>query len=152
MWRTISRSSALVLVAILAAKVLAAPVTGPAIAENRAELEAEGTWTEPAAEPRNAAPKPTALALAMRAILDAESQSLATLQARFAAAADEKTALEAQREIQRVKSETEIALLRVQAAHARAAGKAQAAADIDAAIEAALQQAPRAASSPRAGH
>ncbi len=58
----------------------------------------------------------------MRALLEDERASLLSLNQRLAAARGHAAALEVQREIARVKLSTEVALIRAQAKHARAAG------------------------------
>jgi hypothetical protein len=67
--------------------------------------------------------------------LEAERTALSELQARFDVAANEREALAIQREIEQLKTATEIALLRIQAKHARLKGRETVARRIDAAIE-----------------
>jgi hypothetical protein len=70
----------------------------------------------------------------MQAVLAAERERVAELRLRGDKAATPDEAVAIQREIERVKFDTEISLLRVQAKHARAAGRTQVAARIEAAI------------------
>jgi hypothetical protein len=70
----------------------------------------------------------------MQGTLDSERSQLAALHERFLRAATPAAALEVQREIERLKADTEIALLRIQATWARRAGKIEAATRIEAAI------------------
>jgi membrane-bound lytic murein transglycosylase B len=72
----------------------------------------------------------------IRAVLDGERATLKTLHERFRAAKDPDAAIAIQREIARVKLDTEVAVLRVQAKHARAAGRA----DVATSLETAIQQ------------
>jgi hypothetical protein len=92
---------------------------------------------DPAAAPDAAltvAQTPTALALELSAVLQDEAARLRELEASFGAAADASSALAVEREIAAVKSVTEIRLMRVQARHAREAGRLEAAVRIEAAI------------------
>jgi len=70
----------------------------------------------------------------MRGTLDAERSQLAVLHERFLRAATPAAALAIQREIERLKADTEVALLRIQATWARRAGKIEVATRIEAAI------------------
>ncbi|MBI5168586.1 MAG: hypothetical protein HZA61_03770 [Candidatus Eisenbacteria bacterium] len=79
-------------------------------------------------------------------VLDREDAQVAALQAELARTADPMAALAVQRRIEKVKQDSEVELLRVQATHARAAGKSALAAQLDAAI--AELTAPRAAHEP----
>ncbi len=79
-------------------------------------------------------------------VLDREDAQVAALQAELARIADPMAALAVQRRIEKVKQDSEVELLRVQATHARAAGKSALAAQLDAAI--AEMTAPRAVSEP----
>lgn len=70
----------------------------------------------------------------MQAVLALEAEKLAELRQRGRESATPDGALAVQREIERLKFETEIALLRVQARHARAAGRVEVATRIEVAI------------------
>lgn len=91
-----------------------------------------------------AAPSPTTKRVAklspmmteIRAVLDGERSALKSLNERFRAAKDPDATIALQREIARVKLDTEVAVLRVQAKHARAAGRA----DVALSLETAIQQ------------
>ncbi len=95
------------------------------------------------ARPRPAA---TPLLADLFDVLDRQEAAVATLQTELARTADPMAALAVQRRIEKVKQDAEVELLRVQATHARAAGKAALAAQLDAAI--AELTAPRAVSEP----
>jgi hypothetical protein len=71
----------------------------------------------------------------IRAALEAEQSKLLELRARMNATRDPASHLAIQREVEQVKRGTEIAILRIQAAHARRDGRAALADRIDAAIE-----------------
>ncbi|NOT33520.1 MAG: hypothetical protein HOP12_05035 [Candidatus Eisenbacteria bacterium] len=121
-----------------------------------AESQSPPRATAPATVERDAmaTPKPrprTARALEVQAVLDQERFTLEALGARREAAPDAATALALQREIERVKSGTEVALLGLQATWARRAGREEAARAIEAAIRTLLESsnaAKSAASSP----
>jgi hypothetical protein len=68
-------------------------------------------------------------------LLDRQRETLAELQTRFREAKDDRAALAVQREIDRVKRDAEVSLLRTQADWARRAGRIEAASRIEAAIE-----------------
>lgn len=70
----------------------------------------------------------------IQAVFVAEAGKLAELRQRAARATTPDEALALQREIERVKFDTEVSLLRVQAKHARQAGRTEVASRIDAAI------------------
>jgi hypothetical protein len=72
----------------------------------------------------------------MRLILKTESETLAPLYAEYAQATDPLLALEIQKQIQKVKIETELALLRAQAKHARLEGRLDDAERLEASLEA----------------
>lgn len=80
--------------------------------------------------------KSSPMMVEIRAVLDGERAALRPLNERFRAAKDPDAAIAIQREIARVKLDTEVAVLRVQAKHARAAGRA----DVAASLETAIQQ------------
>lgn len=123
------------------APVAAAPVL-PDLPENAAEIEAlkAGATPDAPVEPSSeaAAEEPTRELTprthALRAALDAEQAQLAELQARLETAPDADAALAVQRDIERVKQQTEIDLLTAQARFAREAGQEQQAVAIEAAI------------------
>jgi len=85
----------------------------------------------------------TPLMADIRVVMDRESEQLAGLEAERAKAPDAQAALEVQRRIEKLKQQTEIDLLRVQAVHARRAGKTALAQRIDAAIVELTQPRPR---------
>ena len=126
----------------------APPTVVPDLPENAAELrelEASGASGDvrvvaPAPAVPAASRSQSPLAADMARLLDAERASLTALKARFDAAANEASALEVEREIERVKADTEISLLRVQAEYARREGQEQAAREIESTIEAALHE------------
>ena len=68
-------------------------------------------------------------------VLDQQRETLAALRTRFRDAKDDRAALAIQREIDRVKRDTEISLLRIQADWAKRAGRTEAASQLEAAIE-----------------
>lgn len=90
-------------------------------------------------EPGEGSPRPrrhlSPMAAELAQTLEAERTALSELQARFDRAPNEREALAIQREIEQLKTATEIALLRVQAKHARLKGREAVARRIDAAIE-----------------
>ncbi len=71
---------------------------------------------------------------ALRAVMDAEAAQVAALRERAAKAASNDEAIALLRAIEKVKFDTEVSLLRVQAKHARAGGRTEVAARIEAAI------------------
>ena len=83
------------------------------------------------ARPRPAA---TPLLADLFDVLDRQDAAVAALQTELARIADPMAALALQRRIEKAKQDAEIDVLRVQARHARAAGKAALAAQLDAAI------------------
>ncbi len=83
---------------------------------------------------------------AIRALLDREAAQLAELDARLPGAADEGAVLALQREIEQVKQETELQVMRVQADFARREGRTAQADQIEAAL--AEMAAPRPAVAP----
>lgn len=74
------------------------------------------------------------LMIELRAVLDAEAVQVAALRERAAKAATPDEAIALQREIEKLKFDTEVSLLRVQAKHARAGGRTEVAARIEIAI------------------
>jgi hypothetical protein len=71
----------------------------------------------------------------MLQVLEQRDRALAEVQARLELASGERAALALQREAERIKSDAEVSLLRVQADHARRAGRLKTADELDAAIE-----------------
>ena len=137
-----------------AAELPANPEPAPgAVTEPATEAVVESA-TDSAAEalPAGAAPRsPVPLSPCMQAIqavLDHEAARLAELETGQKAAVEESALLELQREIERVKEETELQILRVQADFARREGRLEQAAEIEAAL--AEMTAPRSAA-PAAG-
>ena len=133
-----------------AAELPANPEPAPgAVTEPATEAVVESA-TDSAAEalPAGAAPRsPVPLSPCMQAIqavLDHEAARLAELETGQKAAVGESALLELQREIERVKEETELQILRVQADFARREGRLEQAAEIEAAL--AEMTAPRRAS------
>jgi len=131
----------------------AAPVASPAVAgadpaasipdlpENRAEIEAVRAGElklEPApdapAAPQAATPRSPEM-LEIDQALAAERALVAELEARLEGAPDEPAALDLLREIERTKQQTEIEILRLQAKHARLAGREEQAAEIEAVVQ-----------------
>lgn len=108
--------------------LLAALPAGPSAAEETAA---------PVPKPRLAKASP--MMVEIRAVLDEERAALKSLNERFRAAKDADAAIALQREIARVKLDAEVAVLRVQAKHARAAGRADVAANLEAAIQKMLE-------------
>ncbi len=71
---------------------------------------------------------------AIRALLDREAAQLAALEARVPATADGAAFLSLQREIEQVKQDTELQVMRTQAEHARLEGRVEQAERIEAAL------------------
>lgn len=82
-------------------------------------------------------------------LLDAEREQLAALRLRLAATRDANVAMGIQREIEQVKVQTEVGILRLQADHARKQGRTAAADGLEAAIRQMLQPPVRGAASTR---
>lgn len=112
-----------------------------------AALRAAEETAAPAPKPRLAKASP--MMAEIRAVLDEERAALRSLNERFRAAKDPDAAIALQREIARVKLDAEVAVLRVQAKHARAAGRADVAASLETAIEQMLAPAAPPPSAPR---
>ncbi len=117
MCRTIGRA----VMALVSLLVLAAP--GPAA---RADVPTAATPSRSGSH--------LAMRNEMRAVIDAERVTLEALNARFRQSADAEAGLAIQREIAQLKVQTELSLLRIQARHARAAGRATVADAIERAI------------------
>jgi len=122
--------------------VQAAPVL-PDLPENAAEIEALKNGITNAPVPTDTATPADAdqpvgfespQARELKALIASETAALAELQTRLDGAGADDAALAVQREIEQVKQQTEIDLLRLQARFAREAGQADRAAAIDAAI------------------
>lgn len=107
-----------------------APVVEPAKALAPESSSATTEVSEPARPVRTASP----MMLEIRGVLAAENEKLAGLRERAKSAATPEIAIVIQREIERVKFDTEIALLRTQAKFARAAGRTEVAARIERAV------------------
>ncbi len=102
-----------------------------------AVLPATGRAAEATAAPAPgiaATAKPSAMMTEIRALIADEHRSLTALNERFRRTTDPAAAIALQREIAQLKLGTEIALLRVQARHARATGRLSVAAHLDEAI------------------
>ncbi len=84
----------------------------------------------------------------IRQAMAAEKTNLTALQSRLAGT-DHQQALATQREIERVKQETELRILGIQAEHARSAGRTEQAAEIEQAIQAISNPPVISATSPR---
>ncbi len=115
--------------------------TIPDLPENAAELKAleNGELTLPDAVPAERPLSP--MMVEIQGALAEQQRQVAALDARFAETSDETAALAIQREIEQIKQDTELAILAIQARHARAAGDEDLAQRIDAAI-AAIQNPP----------
>jgi hypothetical protein len=109
-----------------AGAVKVAPVA-PASAEAPAPVEEAAA---PAVPKRPLSPMMTEI----RALLDADAEQVAALRQRIAKASSPEEALVLQRQIEQLKLDTEVSLLRVQAKHARAAGRTEVASRLEAAI------------------
>lgn len=90
----------------------------------------EGETPAPAVTKRPLSP----MMLELQAVMTAEAEQVAALRQRAAKATSPDEALALQREIEKLKFDTEVSLLRVQAKHARAGGRTEVAARIEAAI------------------
>jgi hypothetical protein len=93
----------------------------------------------PAPGPTVVKPRLSPLAADMMKVIESEQQALAALSLRFKRAGDARAALAVQREIERVKLETEVSLLRIQASYARREGRLKTAQEIEAAVETMLR-------------
>jgi hypothetical protein len=112
-----------------------APSEPAATTQSADAQKPESGIAEPSPSKRSPRHKLSPMFIEMRAVLDAERTELATLRARFAETTDPSTALDLQRSIEKLKANTEIALLRIQATHARKAGRLELATRIDSAIQ-----------------
>jgi len=133
------------------APIEAAPAL-PDLPENAAEIEALKSDAPSGPAPAEALPglaaeRPEAelspRMQVLRSLLAAEEARLAELQSRLDAAPDAAAALAIQREIERVKQQTEVELLAAQAGFAREAGQEEKAAAIEAAIDELTSPRPR---------
>jgi len=86
----------------------------------------------------------------IRSVFDAEKEALAVLDARLRSASTESEVMGVIKEIERVKVETELEILSVQAVYARRAGRIEQAQKIEAEIQRMRAGPPRAAQQPRA--
>lgn len=116
-------------------------VTEPPAGKTDAVQPAKTAPVAPASSaeaPAALAPAPVRAAspmlLEMQALLAAEHEQVLVLRERAAKAASADEAMALQREIEKLKFDTEVSLLRVQAKHARAAGRTEVATRIEAAI------------------
>lgn len=109
----------------------ASPVATPAMPPSEAPGIREGEIVPP--RPRVSPLRP--MMVELRALLDAEREQVAALTARLKSATDEAGSLAIQREIEKLKIGTESAMLRVQAKHARRAGREALAAQLELAAE-----------------
>jgi hypothetical protein len=119
------------------------PKAGPAPAIDAASPAPVAPGSVQPAAPEGAAPAPAVQApvrrlspmmAEMQTVLAAENEKLAELRQRVRSAPTPDEALAIQRDIERLKFETEVSLLRVQAKHARAAGRTEVASRIEMAI------------------
>jgi hypothetical protein len=113
----------------------------PNLPENAAEQKAleAGELVLPESLPAERPLSP--MMLEIQGALAEQQRQVAALDARFVEATDEAAALAIQRQIEQVKQDTELAILAIQARHARAAGDENLAQSIEAAI-AAIQNPP----------
>lgn len=125
-----------------------APVVIPDLPENEAEIAAAaagqlriGTPAEPAAAVPVALPVSPEMAEINAALAD-ERARVAGLQARLDDTADDEAALALLREMEQTKQATEVEVLRIQAKHARLAGRDAQATEIEAAIAVILAPTP----------
>lgn len=116
-------------------------VTEPPAGKAEAVQPAKAAPVAPAASaeaPAALAPAParapSPMLLEMQALLTAEHEQVLVLRERAAKAANADEALALQREVEKLKFDTEVSLLRVQAKHARAAGRTEVATRIEAAV------------------
>ena len=109
-----------ILVALLAPAVASAADTPGTTAAGPSAVAQE----DPAAAAPDTAVAATPWMLEVRAALDREKEQIEALRTRLKAKPRDQEALALQREIERVKLETEAAILRVQAVAARTAGQA----------------------------
>jgi hypothetical protein len=126
------------LVAMASPAALTAPSRAQAPAEPaKSTPDSPVVASEETSAPARVIPKRprTPMDVELFAVLDRQREALAALRTRFREAKDDRTALAVQREIDRVKRDSEISLLRVQADWARRAGRIEAASQIEAAIE-----------------
>jgi hypothetical protein len=130
-----------VLVVLASVRDVARSADAPAAAP--ASAATVGVTPAPATPP--AAGRPSALMTEIRAALDAERDRVVALDARVRACTDRRQALALQREIESVKRDTEVTLLRIQATHARRAGRTALADRLEAAVAEMLAPPPPAA-------
>jgi hypothetical protein len=133
------------LVAVLFLLASARDVVRSADAPTAAPAGAAPVGVTPAPVPQPAVSRSSALMTEIRAALDAERDRVAALDARVRACTDRRQALALQREIESVKRDTEVTLLRIQATHARRAGRTALAERLEAAVAEMLAPPPPAA-------
>jgi hypothetical protein len=120
---------ALALAAPIAAAQAPRTAPAPAVATPLAEEPAPAGAARP--KPRRAA---NPLYPQIAAMLEAEREQIAALRVRLAATHDGDAAMAIQREIEHARAQTELGILRLQADHARKAGRTAVADGLDAAI------------------
>jgi hypothetical protein len=94
----------------------------------------ESERAAPVSGGRSAGGQTSAMMREVRDAVDAEKATLAALRSKLDGT-DHETALATQREIERAKQETELRILRIQAEHARRAGRTEQATQIEQAIQ-----------------
>lgn len=138
--------------AAVAATEPAAPL--PNLPENQAEIEALANGqlvleSAPAVGTTPASPAPSSPEmLEIGRAVTAERARLAELEARLRDTADDSAALSLLREIEQVKQGTEVEILRIQAKHARLAGREAQAQEIEAVVTQIQAPAPALAAPP----
>lgn len=145
--------AAAVVLSLLAPHAHATPPEVPAGAVEVPEVAPEGApGTSPAVAPAPPPRRIRPMFAEMLAALESEGVALAELRARPVDPADHDAQLARQREIERVKVETERSLLRIQASWARKEGRLEVARAIEASLEEMARPQPvRAAVRPPAG-
>ena len=83
---------------------------------------------------KNPITRPATVAASITALIEAEGEQLRVLTRRLDATRDSDAAMGIQREIEQVKVQTELSILRLQSEHARRAGRIAVADRLDAAI------------------
>ena len=104
-----------------------APVAVPALAP----AEAPAPVATPARTPKRAL---TPLQVAMNVVMESEQAQMSSLKARLATAKDHATVEAVQREIEQLKTDTEVQLLSLQATNHRQSGRLEAAAQLEESI------------------
>jgi hypothetical protein len=119
----------------LTIRVLPAALLAVGIALIVLACAASGAAAAPADPAAMVKPAPrSALALKIAAARDAERAAMEALRAKLSAATDQATARAVQKEMEQLKQDGEVQLLRIQAEHHRAAGRRAVAERIEAAI------------------